>query len=126
MAKIKDRKITVSLAADLADVIDERVRHAAGNTNRSKIFEEALRAWESLHQHGEVSVVLERALVLYEQEQERELYRAYYADLGDAAKNEAAGWRQIGAESASINYQRLLNSTENVALKTSSRKTKKR
>jgi hypothetical protein len=101
MGKVKDRKITVSLAADLADSVDKYVEEHPRQTNRSKIFEEALRVWETLHQHGEVQKVLEEALSLYRKEQERELYRSYYAERSDEAKQEASGWRQIGEESAS-------------------------
>lgn len=39
--------------------------------------------------NGDLQKVLEEAM-------ERELYRSYYANLGEKAKLEAAGWRQIG------------------------------
>ncbi len=108
MGKVKDRKITISLAADLTEAVDKHVQEHPRQTNRSKIIEEALRAWETLHQHGDVAQVLEEAMTLYKKEQERELYRSYYAELSDQARHEAAGWRQIGEETAS----RMADSSE--------------
>jgi Arc/MetJ-type ribon-helix-helix transcriptional regulator len=101
MSKVRDRKITVSLAADLADAVDKHVEEHPQETNRSKVIEEALRLWELLHQFGEVQTVLEEAMALYKKERERELYRSYYADLTEEARAEAQGWRQIGEETAS-------------------------
>ena len=46
-------------------------------------------------------------MTLYKKEQERELYRSYYADRSEGAKLEAAGWRQIGEESASRQAARI-------------------
>jgi Arc/MetJ-type ribon-helix-helix transcriptional regulator len=101
MSKVKDRKITVSLAADLAETVDKHVEQHPQETNRSKVIEEALRLWEILREHGEVQKVLAEAMSLYKKERERELYRSYYADLSQGAKAEAEGWRQVGEEAAS-------------------------
>jgi hypothetical protein len=109
VGKIKDRKITISLAADVAATVDMHVAEDPGQTNRSKIIEEALRVWETLHQYGDVQKVFEDAINLYKQEQERELYRSYYTDRSEEAKLEAAGWRQVGADSASLSNARLGN-----------------
>jgi hypothetical protein len=101
VSKVKDRKITVSLAADLAETVDKHVEKHPQETNRSKVVEQALRIWETLHQYGDVQKVLDEAMSLYKKEQERELYRSYYANLSPEARVEAAGWRQIGEETAS-------------------------
>ncbi len=98
MGKVKDRKITVSLAADLADAVDKHVRENPTETNRSKVVEEALRVWQTLSHQGDVQEIFEEAMALYKREHERELYRSFYSSLSEDAKNEAAGWRQIGEE----------------------------
>jgi hypothetical protein len=58
--------------------------------NRSKIVEEALRVWQTLHQAGDVDKVLEEALRLFRKEQELKVYRSYYAALSNEVKFEAA------------------------------------
>jgi metal-responsive CopG/Arc/MetJ family transcriptional regulator len=99
--KTKDRKITVSLASDLAQSVDNYVHAHPDTTNRSKVVESALRWWEVLRQYGDADKVFEDAMQLYKKQQEREAYRSYFANLSDEAKAEAAGWRQIGEETAS-------------------------
>ena len=99
--KTKDRKITVSLATDLAQAVDSYVSEHADTTNRSKVIESALRLWEILRQYGDADAVLEDAIELYKKQREREIYRSYFADLSEEAKAEAAGWREIGEETAS-------------------------
>ena len=98
--KIKDRKITVSLAADLAQSVDDYVKKHADVTNRSKVIESALRWWVTLREYENADEVFEEAVRLYEKHRERELYRSYFATVSDEAKAEAAGWRQIGEETA--------------------------
>lgn len=98
--KTRDRRFTVSVAADLADRLDEYVR-STGKHNRSEVVEEALRLWDSLSGlGGEKETVLQEAIALYQRQQERELYRSYYAELSDAAKNEDAAWSELSKESA--------------------------
>jgi metal-responsive CopG/Arc/MetJ family transcriptional regulator len=99
--KTRDRKITVSLAADLAQSVDKYVDEHPDATNRSKIVEAALRWWEELRQYGDAGKVFDEALQLYKKKQERELYRSYYADLSDEAKAEESAWREVGEETAS-------------------------
>jgi metal-responsive CopG/Arc/MetJ family transcriptional regulator len=91
----------VSLAEDLAQAVDNYVDEHPGSANRSKVIEAALRWWDTLRQYGDADDVFEEAIELYKKQKERESYRAYYADLTDAAKTEAAGWREIGEETAS-------------------------
>jgi len=99
--KIKDRKITVSLAADLAESVDTYVEQHSDTINRSKLVEMALGWWNVCRQYGDPGKVFEEAIEIYQKRQERELYRSYFAELSDEAKEEAAGWRQIGEETAS-------------------------
>jgi Arc/MetJ-type ribon-helix-helix transcriptional regulator len=99
MSKIPDRRFTVSVAADLADKVDEYVGHT-DNANRSAVVEEALRLWESLAQYPNKDEVLQEALNLYQKQQERELYRSYYAELSEAAKAEDNAWSELSQESA--------------------------
>lgn len=99
--KAKDRKITVSLAPDIAQSVDSYVHEHPDTTNRSKVIESALRWWEVLRQYGDAEKVFEDAMQLYKEHQEREVYRSYFANLSEEAKAEAAGWRQIGEETAS-------------------------
>jgi hypothetical protein len=99
--KAKDRKITVSLAADIAQSVDKYVDEHPDATNRSKIVEAALRWWEVLRQYGDAETVFDEAIQLYKKQQERELYRSYYAGLSGEARAEEAGWREVGEETAS-------------------------
>lgn len=99
MNKIPDRRFTVSVAADLADKIDEYVSNT-DNANRSEVVEQALRLWESLAKYPDKDQVLQEAMSLYEKQQERELYRAYYAELSKRAQAEDAAWSELSKESA--------------------------
>jgi metal-responsive CopG/Arc/MetJ family transcriptional regulator len=99
--KNNDRKITVSLAYDLAQSVDSYVCERSGTTNRSQVVESALRMWEVLRQYGDAETVLAEAIDLYKKQQEREAYRSYFADLSEESNAEAAAWRQIGEETAS-------------------------
>ena len=98
MAKTKDRKITASISSTLMDDVDDYVH--THSTNRSRVIEKGLLMFTTLQTMGDVDEVFEKALRLYQQEQERELYRAYYANLTDEAKAEAAAWRRVGEETA--------------------------
>jgi metal-responsive CopG/Arc/MetJ family transcriptional regulator len=105
MSKLKDRKITVSVREELAAAVDNYVQEQGNATNRSKVIDKAIELWNVLHQHGEPDEILEAALNLYRREQERELYRSYYANLSTEAKEEAAGWRQLGEDTAASQWQ---------------------
>ena len=87
MVKARDRRFTVSVAADVAERLDYRVRTNA-NANRSALVEEALRVWETLAEYPDKQKTLNQALELYEKEQEREIYRSYYSELSESAKAE--------------------------------------
>ncbi len=100
MSRIPDRRFTVSVSAELADKLDEYVSHKEKVT-RSGVVEEALRLWESLAQYPDKDQVLKEAMHLYAQQQERELYRSYYAELSDAARAEDQEWTELSQESAS-------------------------
>jgi Arc/MetJ-type ribon-helix-helix transcriptional regulator len=97
MSKIRDRRFTVSVAADVADRLDEYVTQSA-NTNRSEVVEQALRLWDSLAEFRDNSAALHEAIKLYQKQQERELYKSYYANLSDAAKKEDASWSELSKE----------------------------
>ncbi|HEY9871746.1 MAG TPA: ribbon-helix-helix protein, CopG family [Candidatus Obscuribacterales bacterium] len=99
MSKTRDRRITVSVAAELVDKVDEYVSKTQ-RTNRSEVFEQALRLWESLAQYPDKDRVLQEAMNLYEKQQERELYRAYYAELSEAARAEDRDWTELSQDSA--------------------------
>jgi Arc/MetJ-type ribon-helix-helix transcriptional regulator len=98
VAKIRDRRFTVSVAADVANRLDEYVSQTE-NTNRSEVVEQALRLWDSLAEFRNNFGALQEALKLYQKQQERELYRSYYANLSDAAKKEDASWSELSKES---------------------------
>jgi Arc/MetJ-type ribon-helix-helix transcriptional regulator len=99
LPKTRDRRFTVSVAEDVADKLDEYVRHTQ-NANRSEVVEQALRLWDRLAEFRGRESELEEALRLYHKQQERELYRAYYAELSDAAKEEDSAWSELNKESA--------------------------
>ena len=99
MVKARDRRFTVSVAADIAERLDYRVRTNA-NANRSALVEEALRVWETLAEYPDKQKTLNQALELYEKEQEREIYRSYYSELSESAKAEDDAWSELSAESA--------------------------
>jgi metal-responsive CopG/Arc/MetJ family transcriptional regulator len=99
MSKIRDRRFTVSVAADVADRLDQYVS-STKNVNRSEIVEQALRLWETLAEYSDKSTVLQEAVALFKKQQERELYRSYYAELSAAAKEEDRAWSELGQESA--------------------------
>ncbi len=99
MSKMPGRRFTVSVAAELANKIDEHVSNT-DHANRSQVVEEALRLWDCLAEYPDKEDVLSQALRLYESQQERELYRSYYAELSADARAEDAGWRQLGEEVA--------------------------
>jgi len=103
MSKRPDRRITVSLAAELADTVDQYVGQTLG-TNRSEVVEQALRLWELLAQYPDRDKVLREALGLYEKQQERELYRAYYAELGEPARTEDRDWAELSQDSAADHW----------------------
>lgn len=99
MAKTRNRRFTVSVAEDVANKVDEYICQAK-NTNRSEVVEQALRLWDRLAEFRGRESELEEALRLYQKQQERELYRAYYAELTDAARKEDADWSGLSKESA--------------------------
>jgi hypothetical protein len=101
MNKNRDRRLSICMAADLAAKLDERLAQIP-NTNRSQVVEQAVRIWlwDSLVPYANKEEVLATAMKLYEEQQERELYRAYYADLSETARAEIAGWTRVGEESA--------------------------
>lgn len=99
MPKTKDRRFTVSVAEDVATKLDEYVSHTE-NANRSEVVEQALRLWDRLAEFRGKESELEVALKLYHKAQERELYRAYYAELSDAARKEDSAWSELSKESA--------------------------
>jgi len=41
---------------------------------------------------------------LYEEQQECELYRAYFAELSDQSRAEAAGWTKLAEETAAEHW----------------------
>lgn len=94
MSKTPDRRITVSIAADLADDVDSYVNKTE-RTNRSEVVEQALRLWERLSAYDDKEDVLKEALRLYEEQQERELYRAYYAGLTDEERADDSNWTSL-------------------------------
>jgi Arc/MetJ-type ribon-helix-helix transcriptional regulator len=99
MGKTRDRRFTVSVAADVANRLDEYVTQTV-NTNRSEVVEQALRLWDSLAEFRDNSAALQEAIKLYQKQQERELYRSYYANLSDGAKKEDASWSELSKETA--------------------------
>jgi Arc/MetJ-type ribon-helix-helix transcriptional regulator len=99
MAKTRDRRFTVSVAADVANRLDEYVSQTE-NANRSEVVEQALRLWEALAEFRDNSAALQEAIKLYQRQQELELYRSYYANLNDAAKKEDASWSELSKEAA--------------------------
>ena len=103
MVKTRDRRLTVSVAADVADRLDQYVRDV-GNGNRSEVVEQALRLWETLAEYQDKDKVLQEAISLYQKQQERELYRSYYAELGQAAKAEDTQWSELSRESAAQDW----------------------
>lgn len=100
MTKVRDRRFTVSVAEDVADKVDHYVSHTH-KANRSDVVEQALRLWDKLAEFRGREVELEAALELYRKAQERELYRAYYADLSESARKEDSEWSEKSAEMAS-------------------------
>jgi Arc/MetJ-type ribon-helix-helix transcriptional regulator len=94
-----DRRFSVCIDADVANKLDEQVAQRT-KANRSQAVEEALRLWESLSSYPDRQQVFQAAMKLYEEQQERELYRAYYAELGEQAQAEDAAWTQVAEETA--------------------------
>ena len=103
MSTIRDRRFTVSVAADVADKLDQYVS-ATENANRSAVVEQALRLWETLAEYGDKFAVLQEAMALYHKQQERELYRSYYAELSQAARNEDAALTELSRQSGVKNW----------------------
>ncbi len=99
MSKIRDHRFTVSVAADVADRLDQYVS-STENVNRSEVVEQALRLWETFAEYGDKYTVLQEAMALYKKQQERELYRSYYAELSEAAKREDTDWTELSKKSA--------------------------
>jgi metal-responsive CopG/Arc/MetJ family transcriptional regulator len=99
VSKTPDRRFSVSVDADVASKLDELVAQTK-NLNRSQAVEEALRLWEGLARYSDRQQVLQSALKLYEERQERELYRAYYAELGEQARAEDAAWTHVAEDTA--------------------------
>ncbi len=99
MTKTRDRRFTVSVAEDVANKLDEYVRQTE-NANRSEVVEQALRLWDSLAEFRDNYGALQEAIQLYQKQQERELYRSYYSELGDAAQKEDSAWSELSKESA--------------------------
>jgi metal-responsive CopG/Arc/MetJ family transcriptional regulator len=110
MRKIPDRRITVSVAAELANQVDQYVS-TSSRLNRSQVVEQALRVWEALAPYNYNDEVLQEALSLYEQKQERELYSAYYANVGESSEAEDKTWSQLSADSAAKQWP-VLNSDQ--------------
>jgi metal-responsive CopG/Arc/MetJ family transcriptional regulator len=110
MPKTRNRRFTVSVAEDVANKLDEYVSRTQ-NANRSEVVEQALRLWDRLAEFRGRESELEEALRLYNKQQERELYRAYYAELSDAAKKEDSAWSELSKESAVVQalYKSVVN-----------------
>src|SRR5271154_3945215 len=100
MTKYPDKRFTVSIAAEVAEAVDGYVA-TAGNTNRSVVVEQALELWNRLAKYPNKHEVLETALRLYEEQQEMELYRSYYASLSPQARAEDASWTKLSEQQAS-------------------------
>lgn len=124
MSKNPDRRISVCLDPIIAEKLDNHVAHTP-NTNRSQEVERAVSAWfsESLARYTDKEQVLQEALKLYEERQERELYRAYYAELSEKTRGEMAAWTQVSEDTAAQHWPR--NTKKNsTAAKTIKAKTK--
>jgi hypothetical protein len=106
MIKNRDKRFTVSVAAEVAEKLDAYVRENE-NLNRSVVVEHALRLWVRLGDRCKDEAQLEEALRLYEKVQERELYRAYYANLSNKAKQEDSDWAQLSQQSAYDGWPRV-------------------
>jgi hypothetical protein len=103
LTKIRTRRFTVSVAADIADRLDEYIS-SVGSLNRSEIVEQALRLWETLAEYSDKDRVLREAICLYQKENQREFYKSYYAGLGDSARAEDKGWLELSNQSAAQNW----------------------
>ena len=106
MIKNRDKRFTVSVAAEVAEKLDAYVKENE-NLNRSVVVEHALRLWVRLGDRCKDETQLEEALKLYERVQERELYRTYYANLSKKAKEEDSDWAQLSRKSANNGWPRV-------------------
>ncbi len=100
MTKNPDKRFSVCIDPTVAKVLDEHVAHTS-DTNRSQVVEQAVRVWlsELLSAYTNKEQVLQAAMKLYEEQQEQELYRAYYSELSDRSRSEIAAWTK-GSEKA--------------------------
>jgi metal-responsive CopG/Arc/MetJ family transcriptional regulator len=107
MSKNPDRRISVCIDPEVAKNLDEHVSHTA-NTNRSQVVEQAVKVWlsGSLSQYTDKERVFREAMKLYEEQQERELYKAYYAELNDQSRSETAVWTKASEETAAKHWPR--------------------
>jgi metal-responsive CopG/Arc/MetJ family transcriptional regulator len=128
MSKNRDRRISVSLDAKIAQKLDDHVAHTP-DTNRSQEVERAVNAWfsDSLAHYTDKEQVLQEAMKLYEEQQERELYRAYYAELSDEMRSELAAWTEASEETAARHWPKSIAETSSAKTstgRTSNAKTK--
>jgi Arc/MetJ-type ribon-helix-helix transcriptional regulator len=108
MSKNPERRISVCIDPEVAKALDDHVAHTA-NTNRSHVVEQSLRVWlsRSLARYTDKEQVLQEAMKLYEEHQERELYKAYYAELNDQSRAGTAVWTQSAEETAAKHWSRF-------------------
>jgi metal-responsive CopG/Arc/MetJ family transcriptional regulator len=107
MTKNPDKRFSISIDPEVAKVLDEHVAHTP-DTNRSQVVEQAVKIWlsESLSGYTDKEQVLQAAMKLYEEQQEQELYRAYYAELSDKSRSEIAAWTKGSEDSAKSQWSR--------------------